>query len=181
MLQRPTGAIWWGWSKVPMSKAPQCSPSLPASHSRGTQSNRWMRQARAEASQKRGPNLTHRNPYINACAHTSHAHITCTHHTHTSHKTQNPYINASTHTLHIHHTHITHTHHTQNPIYKSMHTHITHTYHMCITHAHITHTSHAHHTHITHTSHTHTSHTYHTHITQNPIYKSRHITHTSHT
>ena len=106
MLQRPTGPIWWGWSKVPMSKPPQCSPSLPASHSRGTQSNRWMRQARAEASQKRGPNLTHRNPYINACAHTSHAHHTHTSHAHITHRD----ITHITHYIHITRTH--HTHHT---------------------------------------------------------------------
>lgn len=81
MPQRPTGPIWWGWSKVPLNKAFQCPPSLPASHSRGTQSNRWMRQAQAEASQKRGSNLsshTHTQKPLYKCMH---AHITHTHHT----------------------------------------------------------------------------------------------------
>ena len=125
MPQRPTGPIWWGWSKVPMNKASQCPPSLPASQLQGAQSNRWVTQAQAEAvSQKQGSNLsshTHTQKPLYKCmlahiihthiTHITHAHITHTAHTHIT-QTQNPYINASTHTSQIYHTCTLHTSHT---------------------------------------------------------------------
>ena len=178
MPQRPTGPIRWGWSKVPMNKASQYPPALPASQLHGAQSNRWVRQAQAEAmSQKQGSNLnshTHTQKPLYKCMrthiiHTHITHITHAHITHTAH-TQHTDIEPIYKCIHTHitnishmhitrthrsayinscaHTHITHTTHTQKCIYKSMHTHITHT-----------HTSYTHHTHTTHTLYTHVTHT----------------------
>ena len=167
MPQRPTGPIRWGWSKVPMNKASQCPPALPASQLHGAQSNRWVRQAQAEAmSQKQGSNLsshTHTQKPLYKCMRT--------HIIHTSHTYHISYIS---HTHHTHHMHIPHTHRTYHIhiTHKSHKSHTSHTLHII----HTSHTSHTHHTHSTHTAHRHR-----THIQMHPHTHHKYITHAHHT
>lgn len=88
--KRPRGPIWWGWSRVPMKKASQRPPSLPAGHHLrvAKQQTGWASPGRCTGPEvgltgsvscahththTRGP--THKYMHTHSCTHISHIQI----------------------------------------------------------------------------------------------------------